>query len=270
MHCVHWATQSGAEEAAVTVFCAVWHRQRSKIEWLRSHYENLLRQSVPVRIIYVFDGGDTPPDWLNADVYVFSDPVAIYEAWSAAVGLCSTSWVMNLNIDDRLATNAIELLLGAARSSSASLVCGEWEIEFGTDRVGSLFSAPTSVDTHFKPDWPPQVASGLRLGSGTGERKTFGPATLWNIDKVGKYYPSNFSNGEAIKSIGDALFWSLLQRTNERVIRLPMVIGRYLSDPNEQAEFRQHNDWESLKSHGLAQSCFADRLLSGEIGIFSR
>lgn len=265
MHFTRWATQSFNADAEVTVFCAVWHRQRNKLDWLASHYANLRGQTIPVRMIYIFDAADTPPDWLDADVYVFSEPLAIYEAWAAASAFCTTPWLMNLNIDDRLATNATELLLGAARASSALLVGGEWTIEFDTTHLDQPFTAPLAGETQFIPDWPPRAATGLRLGSGTGERGTFGPATLWCAGRLGKFYPSTFGNGEPIRSIGDTIFWSLLQNRDLRRVRVPIVIGRYLSEPGEQAEFRQHADWDLLKAHGLAKTSFAERILSGDV-----
>ena len=49
----------------VTVISAVWSGQRDKEALLRGHMENLDRQTQPHQRIYVFDQGDTPPDWLR-------------------------------------------------------------------------------------------------------------------------------------------------------------------------------------------------------------
>lgn len=265
MNYARWNRQSDCGDAQVTVFCAVWHRQKNKLQWLRSHYRNLRAQSLGVRIVYVFDNGDTPPDWLDADVYVFSEPLSIYEAWAAAVAFNDTPYLMNLNIDDRLATNAVELLLGAACASSAVLVGGEWLIRFDDAHCDRAFAAPDLSATVFKGEWPPQKMEGLRLGSGTGERGTFGPATLWNASVIGKYYPSHFTDGSPVKSMGDAFFWSIITNNKLRAVRLPLVIGKYLSSPIDQAEFRANDDWELLNKHGLSRTCFADRILSGEV-----
>lgn len=265
MHYTRARTQSDFEGALVTVFCAVWHRQRNKLDLLQSHYLNLRRQSIGVRILYIFDNGDTPPDWLDADCYVFSGPLSIYEAWSAAVALNNSFYVMNLNLDDRLATNAVELLVGAACASSAALVGGEWLVCFDDKHLDQSFKAPMLIATEFEPEWPPKPHARLRLGSGTGERGTFGPATLWHSGAVGKYYPSYFADGSIIKSVGDSLFWNVLQQKNLRTIRLPLLIGKYFSSPSDQAEFRSNEDIELLNRHGVAQLSFADRIIAGEV-----
>src|SRR6185503_5564949 len=49
-----------------TVICAVWHGDEKRHELIRGHAENLARQTAAVDCIYVFDGGDEPPSWLNA------------------------------------------------------------------------------------------------------------------------------------------------------------------------------------------------------------
>ncbi len=266
MHYTRVRTQSDFEGALVTVFCAVWHRQKNKLELLQSHYANLRRQSVGVRIIYIFDNGDTPPDWLDADCYVFSGPLSIYEAWSAAVAFNTSFYVMNLNLDDRLANNAVELLVGAACATSARLVGGEWLVCFDNGHLDEAFKAPLLVATEFEPAWPPQPHSRMRLGSGTGERGTFGPATLWHADTIGKYYPSYFNDGSTIKSIGDALFWGLFQSRQLPTARLPLIIGKYYSSPSDQAEFRSNEDMQNANQHGVSEISFADRIVAGEVG----
>ncbi|WP_431320262.1 glycosyltransferase family 2 protein [Rhizobium sp. YTU87027] len=265
MHYTRVRTQSDFDTALVTVFCAVWHRQNDKHELLKSHYINLRQQSVGVRIVYIFDNGDMPPQWLDADCYVFSRPLSIYEAWSAAVALSKSLFVMNLNMDDRLATNAVELLVGAACASSAALVGGEWLVCFDKSHLDEPFKAPMLIASEFAPDWPPQPRERLRLGSGAGERGTFGPATLWNTKAVGKYYPSYFGDGSLIKSVGDSLFWNHFQQRRLKSTRLPLLIGKYFSSPQDQAEFRANQDNELFQRYGLSNLCFADRILGGEV-----
>ncbi|MDC9831796.1 glycosyltransferase family 2 protein [Rhizobium binxianense] len=265
MHFTRVRTQSDCEGALVTVFCAVWHRQNNKLELLKSHYINVRQQSVSVRIVYIFDNGDMPPEWLDADCYVFSHPLSIYEAWSAAVAVSNSLFVMNLNMDDRLATNAVELLVGAACASSAALVGGEWLICFDNSHLDEPFKAPILTASEFAPDWPPKPRERLRLGSGSGERGTLGPATLWSLQAVGKYYPSYFGDGSLIKSIGDALFWNVFQQKNLKTVRLPLLIGKYFSSPSDQAEFRGNQDNELYQRFGVSNLSFADRILGGEV-----
>ena len=92
------------------VICAVWHGDPERQALLRGHVENLARQTVPVEPIYVFDNGDEPPDWLNARAISVKEPLTIYQAWNVALSLVSTPLAMNLNLDDRLAPDAVEML----------------------------------------------------------------------------------------------------------------------------------------------------------------
>jgi hypothetical protein len=232
----------------VTVFCAVWHKQHNKENLLRSHYNTLLQQDIPLDIIYVFDNGDAPPEWLKATTVSFDDPLTVYEAWSAAIKNCQTDYIINLNMDDRLAFDAIGLMLKLLKLSNSALIGGEWAICFDEDHLEEIFKVGPVAETHFVADWPPQKTNKLRLGSGTGERGTFGPSTLWDLSKTGRFYPTHFDDGEQIKSIGDALFWHILKKMGLKSERIPLVIGKYFSDVEHQAEFRVTNEWEKLRT----------------------
>jgi len=246
----------------VTIFCAVWHKQENKLELLRSHWENLKQQTIPVEPCYIFDNGDTAPDWLDAPWHSFSEPLTIYEAWSAAAALTGTRYVMNLNMDDRLAVNGAEILLHNMKSRDLSLVGGEWHICFDSDFQTEPFSAMSADDLQFLPSWPPQPCKNLRLGSGKGERGTFGPATMWDLKKTTSWYPCYFGNRKPILSIGDSIFWTFLQKNNHKTGRVTKVIGRYYSSPNAQAEFRPHNDHGNLKESGLNKATFGQMVSS--------
>lgn len=254
----------------VTVFCAVWHKQTDKLELLRSHWENLKAQSIPVEPCYIFDNGDEAPDWLDAPWHSFSAPLTIYEAWAAGVALAKTRYVMNLNMDDRLAVGAAQELVEAARTTKSALVGGDWLICFDREHLSLEFPVTGIEDTQFVPNWPPRPQQGLRLGSGSGERGTFGAATLWDLDIVGKWYPTYFGNGEPILSIGDTIFWTLLQQKKLKLTRLPKIIGRYYSDPDAQAEFRPHKDNELVKTEGLSKKSFANGVLSNDFSWYNK
>ena len=254
----------------VTVFCAVWHKQANKESLLRSHWENLKRQSIPVEPCYIFDNGDTAPDWLDAPWHGFSEPLTVYEAWAAGAALTRTRYVMNLNMDDRLATDAVEILLTALKRRKAGLVGGEWLVCFDDGFQTEPFGTTSTDGTVFIPDWPPVRAESLRLGSGTGERGTFGPATMWDLDKIGRWYPSYFGNQDPILSIGDALFWEILEQTGHEKARLPLVIGRYYSSPGEQAEFRAHEDHEKLRQFGVNKVSFSQMIPERHIARYER
>ncbi|MFP3421935.1 hypothetical protein R0K19_21420, partial [Bacillus sp. SIMBA_161] len=124
------------------------------------------------------------------------------------------------------------LLLRGLQSQNAALIGGEWVIRFDHDFQTETFVATDFKSTRFDPIWPPiplSKGASLRLGSGTGERGTFGPATLWDLDKAERWYPTYFGNRDPILSIGDRIFWERLLRGRHRVARLPKVIGRYYS-----------------------------------------
>ncbi len=258
-------TNEACERPHVTVFCAVWHKQPNKLELLCSHWENLKSQSLGVEPCYIFDNGDQAPDWLDAPWHSFSEPLTIYEAWSAGVALSRTRFVAQLNMDDRLASNAIEAMLAMLLKNEVSFVSGDWRICFDQAHMDEKFEIEDVNNTQFKPDWPPKQVENLRLGSGTKERGTYGPCNLWDTNVIGRFYPSHFHNGEPILSAGDALFWHLLERSNIKMLRLAAIIGRYYSDPETQGEFRPHRDFENAAEHGISQVSFGSRILSGEI-----
>jgi FkbM family methyltransferase len=108
-----------------TVICAVWHGDPNRHDLLRAHFANLARQTVPIEPIYVFDGGDSPPPWLEAKTISVGQPLTIYQAWNAGLSLVSTPLVMNLNLDDRLATNAVEIMESSLLSENAAAVGGD-------------------------------------------------------------------------------------------------------------------------------------------------
>ena len=224
-----------------TVFCAVWHGDPQRLELLRGHMENLKRQTVPIDTVYVFDGGDTPPDWLEGGVVTVKEPLSIYQAWNVALSLVRTPLAMNLNLDDRLAINAVELMQNALLGQDAAIIGGDWKICYSqaeTDSVGVCYDANR---VPLEAAWPPPPGTVTRLGSGTGNRGTLGPATMWRMAAhIGlPRYPWRFADGNPIRMIGDAVWWGLLSHQNKKQIRIPIIIGNYHSHPGEQAEFRK-------------------------------
>ncbi len=227
--------------ARTSVLCAVWHRDPDRHRLLEGHAQNLSRQTVPVEPIYIFDGRDEPPASLPGRKVVVHENMAIYQAWNVGLAMVGTPFVMNLNLDDRLATDAVEQLENAAIREGAALVGGDWKICYSqpeTDAVSRCFPAS---ELPFATEWPPPAGTRTRLGSGTGERGTLGPATLWRMDAhVGApRYPWRFPDGTIVKVIGDLCWWTLVtQMLKKKAVRLADVIGHYHSHPGEQAEFR--------------------------------
>jgi len=153
---------------------------------------------------------------------------------------------MNLNLDDRLATNAVELMQNTLLAQEAVIIGGDWKICFSqaeTDSVGVCYDASR---VPFVASWPPPPGTVTRLGSGTGNRGTLGPATMWRMDAhlTLPRYPWRFADGSLIRSIGDVVWWNLLSTQNKKQIRLPLIIGNYYSHPNDQAEFRKQPEDE--------------------------
>lgn len=251
--------------ARMTVFCAIWHKDPNRWELARGHQSCLDAQTVPVDRVYVLDGGDKPPEWLKGKSLCFKEPLGIYEAWSQAVSEVHTPFVMNLNLDDRLNPGAVELFQKTLQQG-ADLVCGDWQVCFSqgeTDAVGPNLEASAIA---FSPEWPPVSGRTVRLGSGTGERGTLGPATAWRMalhQELGSY-PSAFADGSPVRVIGDSLWWQRVIDAGRTAQRLPYVIGRYHSHPEEQAEFRNPASEEEMKavSVGVNRIVLPVRVLS--------
>ncbi len=228
-----------------SVICAVWHGDRERGSLIEGHAANLARQTAPVECIYVFDGGDTPPQSVPGRKVVAHENLSIYQAWNVALSLVVTPFVMNLNLDDRLAPNAVELLEGVLLRENAALAGGDWKICYSqqdTDEVEPCYPADRLP---FVNTWPPAAGTRTRLGSGTGERGTLGPATLWRMDThIGApRYPWRFPDGSLVKVAGDSCWWTIVtQHLKKKVVRVSDVIGNYYSHPNTQAEFRGPSD----------------------------
>lgn len=232
----------------VTVFCSVWSKQKNKDILLKAHIKNLKSLNYTVEILYIFDSCDTPPDWFDENFYIIDTKTTIYNAWAIASKLVKTRYILNLNLDDRLSTDSIDILLGALIDNDAALSSGEWLISFVEPLNFSPFHSFDYSITSFQNEWPPKPMNLIRLGSGTGERGTFGPATIWDLEKVGNDYPFKFDSGKDILSIGDSIFWSTLKFRNFKMARINKIIGIYYSNPDEQAEFRFDNELNNENS----------------------
>jgi len=243
--------------AMVTVICAVWCQQHDKEALMRGHMANLQAQSVPYEVIYVFDEADTCPAWLAGTKVSVAAPLTIYQAWNVALSLVQTPFVMNLNLDDRLAPNGIEMLQNALEDDDeAVLAAGDWRICFSAAETDDVRHAYDIEEEACPPDWPPAPGVRARFGSGDGRRGAYGPATIWRMAAhVGMpRYPYRFTDGSLIRVIGDAVWWKLLENSRRKLVRLPLIIGHYRSDPSTQAEFRTPagNEFEKLATLGVS------------------
>jgi FkbM family methyltransferase len=239
-----------------SIICAVWHGDPKRHDLLRGHAQNLARQTVPVDPIYVFDGGDAPPDWLEARSLAVKEPLTIYQAWNVALSLVATPLAMNLNLDDRLAPDAVELLERELLRNRAVAAGGDWKICYSQQETDDVEPCYPAQRLPYVGDWPPQPGTRTRLGSGTRDRgTTFGPATIWRMEShVGApRYPWRLRDGSLLRANGDLAFWQLLQsNANFRVLAVPMVIGNYHSHPQDQAEFREADERTLLDDPGAS------------------
>lgn len=238
-----------------TVICAVWHKDPNRLNLLEKHFENLKAQTVPVECIYVFDNDDVPPKELAEVSVVVGRPLTIYEAWNVALSLVQTPYVANLNLDDRFRTNAIEVLEASLEALSGDFIGGDWKVCFDQQSVNTPETCSSTADLKFDPAWPPQPETPVRLGSGTGERGTYGPAVMWRMNCHIHFprYPYRMSDGYLIKSAGDSFWWDLLIRAGRKTpLRVNAIIGNYLSSPSTQAEFRAGDEFLRLQGQSLS------------------
>jgi FkbM family methyltransferase len=238
-----------------SVICAVWHGDPNRHELLAGHMENLARQTSPVEPIYVFDGGDEPPAWLNGRAISVKEPLTIYQAWNVALSLVSTPLAMNLNLDDRLAPDAVEMLELELLKHRAVAAGGDWKICYSQAETDSVEPCYPAEQLPFVAEWPPKPGTRTRLGSGTGARGTFGPATIWRMEShIGApRYPWRLRDGSLLRANADLAWWQLLQTNpNFKVLAVPMVIGNYHSHPKDQAEFRAGDERALMNDPGVS------------------
>jgi hypothetical protein len=202
---------------------------------------------VPINVVYVLDNNDTSPEFVapHSEIVTVNKPIGIYQAWNVALSMVETPYVMNLNLDDRLAPDAIETMERDLEKHDVALIGGDWKICYTqqeTDKVKPCYSIE---EIPFIPShWPPTAGLPTRLGSGSGHRNTFGPATMWRLDNHISLprYPWRFVDGEKVKIMGDAIWWNLiLTHLKRKAYKMPTIIGNYHSHPLTQAEFRDNN-----------------------------
>ena len=237
-----------------SIICAVYSKDPNRSDLIKNHYLNLKSQSVDVEPIYIFENSDSPPPDLGGEIIISNKLQTIYEAWNLGLSACRTPLVMNLNLDDRLNLDAIELLERTLINNNGDLIGGDWKICYSQDETDDIENCYAAERISFLPSWPPMVSSKTRLGSGTGERGTYGPSTMWKLSThIGfPRYPYRTTDDYRIKGVADSLWWNILKtHLNKNLIRLPSIIGNYFSHPDSQAEFRVANEWDLLKNKKL-------------------
>ena len=187
----------------------------------------------------------------------------MWEALSDGIANAQTDFVMNLNMDDRLAVDGLEAL-EEAMLSGADMAGGDWDIEYTQEAV----DLPCVVHPPHRPAtsaWPPLYGEVCRLGT-NDEGKTLGPATIWRryLHTMLGSYPTEFGDGARIRLLGDVAWWDLVQRSGFSVHRIPNIIGNYRSSPSTQLEFRFDNkaEWGLFHAYGARPHGAPSPLLS--------
>ena len=134
--------------------------------------------------------------------------------------------------------------------SGAGLAAGDWKVCYSQPQTDAVAAAFPAISLGFDPGWPPS-ADDSRLGSGTGERSTLGPATMWRRAVHDQFpFPYKFTTGDPVTAVADLAWWNTVG-PRFGAVRLPLVVGNYYSHPGEQAEFRGPNENEKLAAEGV-------------------
>ena len=140
----------------------------------------------------------------------------LYAAWNAGLRDATAELVMNLNADDRLRSDAIEVLMGALREhSEIALVYGD---SFVTKVANESFARNSSRGRRFH--WPAYTHKRLLLGC------ICGPHPLWRRrvhDEVGFF-------DESFQIAGDYEMW-LRIAARYPLLRVDEPLGLYYSNP---------------------------------------
>jgi hypothetical protein len=235
----------------ITVACSAWHKQKNLELYFRQHSQSLLRQSIPVKIIYVCDGGmRLDPPAPNVTMVTVSEGIRTAEAFNIALALTDTPYFAALNLDDFYFSNALELHVGAMTQLGLDAFFGDWEIRFTEE--GDIDRPAFSLD-ELRPcrNWPPERDVGLRLGNGDGHRGSWGPAPVFRTAALKELggYPKWFGDGSPIPTIIDFVVWQRFLKAGKNVSSGSVVVGSYYSNPETQQEFRGGNDTVAVEHH---------------------
>src|SRR5262249_16607008 len=143
----------------ISVICAVWNRDPHRLALVKGHLANLARQTVPVEPIYVFDGGDEIPSWLGARAIVVREELTIFQAWNAGLSPVATPLVMNLNLEDRVAPDAVEILERELNRAEAIAAGGDWRVCYSQAETDAVEPCYPAERVPFIPEWPPKPGS---------------------------------------------------------------------------------------------------------------
>src|SRR5262249_48758203 len=144
--------------------------------------------------------------------------------------------------DDRLAPDAVDILAREVARGDIIAAAGDWKVCYSQVETDAVEPCYPSERLPFIREWPPKSGSFGRLGCGTQNFGTPGPATMWRIAAhlAMPRYPWRFAEGTLIRGIGDLAWWqAITSMARGKIVNVPMIIGNYHSHPAEQAEFRK-------------------------------
>jgi hypothetical protein len=228
----------------ITVVCSAWHKQKNLEFYFKQHSRSLLKQTIPVKIIYVCDGGMTleAPD-PRVTIVTVSQGIRTAEAFNIGLMLTNTPYFAVLNLDDFYFKNALELHVGAMKQLDLDAFFGDWELRFTEE--GHIDRLAFGLEK-LRPcrNWPPEKEEGLRLGNSDGHRGTWGPAPVYKTATIKELggYPKWFGDGSPIPTIIDYVVWQRFMQADKQISRGEIVMGSYYSNPETQQEFRSGHD----------------------------
>ena len=240
-------------KAEITVVCSAWHKQAHLDLFYAQHRHALLAQTIPVRVIYVADGGlELPNDHPMIEVVRVSRGITTAQAFNMALAITETDFFCALNLDDYFFTDALEFQVMSLKERGTDVIFGDWEIRFtkeaDTDRTSGYLEDYTPCA-----NWPPEEAPKLRLGSGDRSRGTWGPAPVFRTQAVREAcgYARQFGNGQPIRTIIDYILWQRILKLGKQVMAAQRVFGTYYSNPSTQQEFRGDGPDPVAREHQL-------------------
>ncbi len=174
-----------------------------------------------------------------------------------ALSMVATPLVMNLNLDDRLAPDAVEILVRELARPDTVAVTGDWKVCYSQAETDAVEPCYPAERLPFIREWPPKLGSFGRLGCGTHNFGTLGPVTMWRMEAhlMVARYPWRFAEGTIIRGAGDLAWWTTLANiVRGKIASVPTIIGNYHSHPSDQAEFRKppYDEIELLTNIGIA------------------
>jgi FkbM family methyltransferase len=235
----------------ISVICAVPHDELARDQLLRGHAANLARQTVPIEPIYVFDGGGGVPDWLAGRALSVGETLTRHQAWNVALSVVGTPMVMNLNLKDRLAPDAAEVLERELLQSDAMAACGDWKTchtEAEADEVEPCYPADRL---------PIESAPGMprRLGSSVEGYESFGPAALWRLEAHlrAPRYPWRLRDGTLLHDAADLAWQTIfIGMLRQKIVRIPMILGNCRELANRAGSPLPYDERPLLRDPGIS------------------